>query len=288
MAEVASKSDAAGEAARGEAFPRTPAGEVAQAAFDKVSSKVARWKDIAGDGRTIFGFGGQASRMVRRTLASFDKQAQARGLDLEGADCTAARTALRGTLQRRIHAVFLAQRALVEQVVYQRFKNDLLRRMRRKKSMLEVKERARLLRGAMKEYDSRVREVLPSFVPEGSAERSLAEQRLGELAVRLEEQPEVKEMLQQWKIEKLRQSSQQKQERQFSLSLSPGLRVMLRPGGTGNMQLLTRRQVGPPHNPNEVAVGILNDGNVIDVYNKKPSPPLLKLQPTIGVDVGFS
>ena len=82
----------------------------------------------------------------------------------------------------------------------------------------------------------------------------------------------------------------------------------LRPSGLGNFQLFSRRkdglgssihtaqpsalcQVGPNQNPNEatgskkiaslgcavdaeqVALGIHNDGKVIDVYNNKPNPP---------------
>merc|ERR1712183_935582 len=134
----------------------------------------------------------------------------------------------------------------------------------------------------MREYDLLAQELRPVFVED--AERLRAEQRLSELQWGILETPEGKELQQKWKIEKMRRNPV-RQSRGMSVSLSPGLRLMFRPEGMGNFQFSSKRQVGPPHNPNEVSIGVLNDGNVIDVYNQKPRPPLIKFQPTIGLDL---
>merc|ERR1712039_905218 len=125
-------------------------------------------------------------------------------------------------------------------------------------------------------------ELLPEFVQ--NPERDRAESRLSELQWGIGDSPEAKEMQTRWKMDRLRRSPTQR-SRRFSVSFSPGLRLMLRPDGLGNFQMRSRRQVGPPHNPNEVTFGVLNDGDVIDPYLKKPNPPLIKFQPTIGIDV---
>eukprot|EP00421_Protoceratium_reticulatum_P012027 CAMPEP_0168401132 /NCGR_PEP_ID=MMETSP0228-20121227/22951_1 /TAXON_ID=133427 /ORGANISM="Protoceratium reticulatum, Strain CCCM 535 (=CCMP 1889)" /LENGTH=327 /DNA_ID=CAMNT_0008414685 /DNA_START=51 /DNA_END=1034 /DNA_ORIENTATION=+ len=245
----------------------------------KVSPRIARWEKTATDGSTINNFGGQASRLLNRTLATFDQSARQLG---EGETCGPEREALAAVMQEQLHSIFLVQRSTIEQVLYQRLKKDLLRRMRRKKGELIVKDKLRMLHASMSEYDSQVRELLPFFVQ--NPERDRAERRLSELQWGIAETPEAKEMLQRWKMERLRRTPM-RQSKGLSVSLSPGLRLMFRPSGFGNLQLYSRRQVGPPHNPNEVAVGVLNDGNVMDVYNKKPKPPLIKFQPMLGVDV---
>ncbi|CAK0867711.1 unnamed protein product [Prorocentrum cordatum] len=70
-------------------------------------------------------------------------------------------------------------------------------------------------------------------------------------------------------MERMR-SMQMRQSKGYSVSVSPGIRLMFRPDGLGNAQFFSRREVGPPHNPNEVSVALLNDGNVADPYLKQP------------------
>lgn len=118
-----------------------------------------------------------------------------------------------------------------------------------------------------------------------NTERDRAETRLSKLQWGVHELPEAVEMQQKWKMDKMRKLGSARQSKGLSLSLSPGLRLMFRPSGFGNLQVYSRRQVGPPHNPGEVSVGLLNDGSVMDIYNKAASPPLIKFQPTIGIDV---
>mmetsp|Transcript_87439 Transcript_87439/g.155077 ORF Transcript_87439/g.155077 Transcript_87439/m.155077 type:complete len:320 (-) Transcript_87439:35-994(-) len=248
-----------------------------------VEPRLRNWEKAAAEGRTLLGYGTKASKLLNKTLDSYDKAVRAKlG---EGSSCEGSREVLDHELQQQLHSIFLMQRSTIEQVLYQRLKKDLLRKMRRKKRELNVKEKLRLLHGAMNDYDSQVKELLPYFVE--NTERDRAEKRLSELQWGIGDTPEAKEMQQRWKMERMRRMPM-RQSKGISVSLSPGMRLMFRPSGFGNFQVYSRRQVGPMHNPNEVSIGLHNDGKVIDVYNKKPTPPLIKFQPTIGIDVSAS
>ncbi|CAE7251767.1 rsph9 [Symbiodinium sp. CCMP2456] len=190
--------------------------------------------------------------------------------------CATEREGLKQELEKQLHSIFLVQRSIVEQVLYQRLKKDLLRKMRRKKRELDVKEKLRMLHGAMADYDSQVEELRPLFV--SNTERDRAEKRLSELQWGIGDTAEGKEMKQRWKMERLRRAPT-RQSRDISISLSPGMRLMLRPSGLGNFQLFSRRKVGPNQNPNEVALGIHNDGK---------SLPVIKFQPTIAIELSAS
>lgn len=246
----------------------------------KVGPRLTRWERVATEGSTIRNFGPQASRLLNRTLASFDQSVrQNMG---EDAQCNPERQALDRALREQLESIFLVQRSTIEQALYQRLRRELLRRMRRKKRELDVKEKLKLLNAALSDYDSQVRDLLPWFVQ--SSERERAKERLSELQWGIADTPEAKEMQKRWKMERMMRM-QMRQSKGPSISLSYGMRLMIRPGGFGNLQAYSRRQVGPPHNPNEISVGVLNDGDVMDVYNKNPKPPLIKFQPTVGVDV---
>jgi len=270
---VASASGSSDEAAA------DPCEELRSEIMQKVWPGISRWEQTSLQGRTILGFGGKASRLVNRTLTSFDAQAEKRGLG----SCASERASVEKLLKQQLHSIFLVQRSTIEQVLYQRLKKDLLRKMQRKKRELNVKEKLRSLHSCMHDYDSQVRELLPAFVE--NTERDRAEKRLSKLQWGIHELPEAKEMQQRWKMERMRKMGTTRQSKGLSVSLSPGMRLMFRPSGFGNFQVYSRRQVGPPHNPNEVAMGVLNDGNVVDVYNKATQPPLIKFQPTVGIDV---
>mmetsp|Transcript_89379 Transcript_89379/g.257805 ORF Transcript_89379/g.257805 Transcript_89379/m.257805 type:complete len:188 (+) Transcript_89379:1-564(+) len=182
----------------------------------------------------------------------------------------------------RLHSIFLEQSSSIEQVLYQRLKKDLLWRMRRKGQELDVWEKLRLLRLSMKDYDAKVRDLLPSFVE--SAERERVEQRLSSLQWAIHETPEGKELREKWKADRLKQMGTVRQSRGVSISYTPGLRLLFRPPGFGNLKVSSKRSVGAPHNPSEVVLGVLNDGSIVDVYRKKPAPPLINAQPTIAID----
>lgn len=245
----------------------------------KVQPRIARWEKTAGSGRSIFGFGGQATKLLNQSIAQFDSRAEA------GWGAVAVeRDMLDKELRRQLNEIFLMQQASIEEALFQRLKRDLLRKMWRKKGELAVKVKLKLLHAAMNDYDKQVVELMPAFV--GDSERGRAEKRLSEMQWGILDTPEGKEMQQKWKVDKMRRSPT-RQSRGISVSLSPGMRLMLRPSGLGNFQISSRRSVGPPHNPNEVSIGVLNDGNVIDVYNNKPRPPLIKFQPSVGIDLSF-
>jgi len=276
------------EARRSRKRQTTPFDEAADEVLGRLQPKISRWEEVAKDGRIVVGYGAQASRLASRVPDDFARELRRQGLVAEegGAGPEEAAEELQGEVERQLQAIFFAQRALVEQAVYKRLKADLLRRMRRKKRALIPKERANALQRALKEYDGRVKDLIPSFMPERGAERALAEQTLAQLAATLDELPEAKDLLSGWRIEQLRRQS--RGPRGISVSFSPGLRIMMRPDGFGNLQLNTKRQVGPPNNPNEVSLAVLNDGNVMDVYRKQPKPPLFKFQPTVAMDVSLS
>jgi len=266
-------------ASRAEAAPAT-CEALHEEQLKKVGPRIARWEKVATEGQTIRNFGHRASRLLNRTLADFDQTVRQRmGADSQ---CPAERQALESSMQQQLESIFLVQRSSIEQALYQRLRKELLRRMRRKKRELDVKEKLKLLHASLNEYDSQVRDLLPFFVQ--SSERDRAEQRLSQLQWGIADTPEAKEMQKRWKMERMMRTPM-RQSKGPSISLSYGMRLMFRPMGFGNFQMYSRRQVGPPHNPNEIAVGVLNDGNVMDVYNKKPNPPLIKFQPTVGVDV---
>eukprot|EP00435_Cladocopium_sp_Y103_P050123 s98_g15.t1 len=118
--------------------------------------------------------------------------------------CDVERQALEQQLQKQLYSIFLEQRSIVEQVLYTRLKKDLLRRMRRKKRELSVKEKLKLLHAAMADYDDQVAELCPFFV--ANPERDRAERRLSELQWGIADTPEGKEMKQRWKMDRLRRA----------------------------------------------------------------------------------
>jgi len=256
--------------------------ELQKEQMDSVRSRIASWEKASAEGRSVLRYGKQASKLLNRTMTSFDTAAREK---LGEGVCAQEKEGLKQELEKQLHSIFLVQRSIVEQVLYQRLKKDLLRKMRRKKRELTVKEKLRLLHGAMADYDSQVEELLPFFIT--NTERDRAEKRLSELQWGIGDTAEGKEMKQRWKMERLRRAPM-RQSKDISISLSPGMRLMLRPSGLGNFQLFSRRKVGPNQNPNEVALGIHNDGKVIDVYNNKPNPPFIKLQPTIAIELSAS
>jgi len=255
--------------------------------IEKAHQKIKNWEQTASEGRTVFGYGSQAAGILNRSLVSYDQLAEER-LGAVTSGVTAERAELAKELQNRLHSIFLVQRSSIEEALYQRLKRELLKRMRRKKKELLVKDKLKLMLAAMKEYDSQVRDLQPDFVE--NSERERAEKRLSELQFGILDTPEGKEMQEKWKIDKMKRNPM-RQSRGISISLSPGLRLMFRPSGLGNFQASSKRQVGPPNNPNEVSIATLNDGDVIDVYPKKggprPRPPLIKFQPSVAVDLSL-
>lgn len=244
---------------------------------------MSHWEKTALAGSVISGFGEQSSRFLNRTLADFEAAVVQRRLSETEDGCSRQRAEINQLLRQQLHSIFLVQRSNIEQLLYQRLKKDLLREMQRKSRELNVMEKLRLLKGSMRDYDARVRGLLPFFVE--NAERDRAESRLSRLQWGIHEAPEAQDMLQRWRMNSLRRSGTMHRPRKLSVSLSPGLRLLFRPAGFGNFQVHSQRKVGPQHNLNEVSVGILNDGSVMDVYNQASKPPLLTFQPSIGVDV---
>jgi len=274
----------------------TSSGAVAPAACDALrlqalsmaGKHIARWELAAAEGNFVRRFGKTAARLVNQTLSDFDNNARQRlGMDrgpVTLTPCAGEHEALRLELQRRLHSVFLAQRSAMERALHRRLKEDLLREMRLKCSDVDIQLKLRLLRAAVSDYESQAHELRPYFV-EDDFERGHAQMRLSQVQWGIDDSPEALEMKQRWKIGRERRMPLRTFKRGASVSLSPGLRLMLRPQGLGNLQISSRWLVGPPHNPSEVSIGVANDGSISDVYNRKPRPPLLKLQPTIGVQV---
>lgn len=159
-------------------------------------------------------------------------------------------------------------------------KEELLRRMKRKKDKLDVYEKLKVLHNSMKAYDQRMAELRPFFMDD--SERNFTERRLSKLQWGIDDEREAKEMKGKWAEERIRKF-QRSQRNGISVSLSPGLRVLLRPHGLGNFQISSRHRVGSPFNPNEVSMNMINDGNIPDTNNGKPRPPFVSVQPTLNV-----
>jgi len=256
------------------------------AALQTARQTIQKWEKVATAGQSVNGFGQKASRFLNQTLDSYDGNVRKR-LGEDPTKCASERKALQETLENQLHAVFLAQSTSIEQVLYQQLKKKLLRRLRAKRGELSVKEKFKLLHDATAEYDEKVADLQPSFVTNSGHER--AEKRLSELQWDIEKTPEAKEMLNRWQQAKLRRSmGSRKMEPSFSLS--PGLRLMLRPdflGGLGTLQAKANREVGDAHNPAEISIGVLNDGQVADIYNSKPHPQVAKIQPVLNMEIRF-
>eukprot|EP00931_Biecheleriopsis_adriatica_P013846 TRINITY_DN115360_c0_g1_i1.p1 TRINITY_DN115360_c0_g1~~TRINITY_DN115360_c0_g1_i1.p1 ORF type:complete len:343 (+),score=88.00 TRINITY_DN115360_c0_g1_i1:65-1030(+) len=256
--------------------------EVRAEQMKSVHSKISSWQKAADEGRTIAGFGRAASRLLNSTLANFDKQVKAK-LDKKAEPCLAERQALQRQLQEQLRSISVAQRSSVEELQHYSLKKRLLKRMRAKGRALDAKEQLQILQASLREYRAQVRDVTPAFAED--VEQADAERRIKETLTSIGETAEAKQLQQRWALQRMR--SQQERKFDVSLSLSPGLRVMFRPKGFGNMKMNIKRSVGPMYNPNEVSVSVFNDGNVMDVYNKQAHPPLMKLQPTVGVDLSM-
>ncbi|CAK0867710.1 unnamed protein product, partial [Prorocentrum cordatum] len=109
----------------------------------KASAKASKWEKAALEGRTILGYG---RKDLGVDFAEPDAEGVRRGPPRDSwlvgvRRGPQERAALDGVLQRQLQAVFLAQSSTIEQdALYQRLKKDLLRRMRRRRKELEVKD----------------------------------------------------------------------------------------------------------------------------------------------------
>mmetsp|Transcript_31539 Transcript_31539/g.57971 ORF Transcript_31539/g.57971 Transcript_31539/m.57971 type:complete len:335 (+) Transcript_31539:117-1121(+) len=247
---------------------------------------IEKWEKAAAAGQSVSGYGQKASRFLNQTLENYDGAVRKK-LGQDPTKCASERKALQKSLENQLHAVFLAQSTSIEQVLYQQLKKKLLRRLRAKRGELSVKEKIKLLHDATAEYDEKVADLQPSFVTNSGHER--AEKRLSELQWDIEKTVEAREMLNRWQQAKLRRSMGAR-KMEPSVSLSPGLRLMFRPdflGGLGTLQAKGNREIGEAHNPAEISIGVLNDGQVADIYNSKPHPPVAKIQPVLNLELRF-
>mmetsp|Transcript_73401 Transcript_73401/g.192463 ORF Transcript_73401/g.192463 Transcript_73401/m.192463 type:complete len:319 (-) Transcript_73401:146-1102(-) len=240
----------------------------------------AAWAAAAEAGRLIPDLGKVAEKAQQRVLDDFDRGA-------EPGRCAAQRASLQSTVRREAWNAFLAQRQLTEQDVGDELADRLLSSMKRRGGPLRVQEKVDMLRDSVRSYNSKVQRLLPEWVEEqGDAEKSEAERRLGELQFRIEDTQEGRMLRAKWDQARIKKVMNERAHG-MSLSLDPGLRLMIRPEGLGNLQVFSVGPAGPPNNPAQVQIGILNDGSIADVYREHPTPPKIALQPAVKVHLNL-
>jgi len=242
-----------------------------------------KWEKAANAAQIIGGYGNKAARFLNQTLTNFDESVR-KNLGQEPVACSAERKALQENLEKQLYAIFLAQSSSVEQVLYQKLRKNLLRRLRRKKGELNIKEKLKMLHAATAEYDEKVADLQPFFVTDSGHDR--AEQRLSELQWGVEQTPEAKEMMNRWNTDRMRRAMGGRKTPSLSMpGMGLGWRLMLRPdalGGLGGFQMNARRETATG---NEYSFGVLNDGKVADIYNDKEKPQFAKFQPIVALEL---
>lgn len=238
------------------------------------------WTAAAESGRLIPDFGKVAERAERKALADFDRQA-------DPGTCAAQRSALETALHQEAWNAFLQQRQLTEQDQGDILADDLLRAMKRRGGPLRVQEKVELLKKSVRAYHSKVESLTPEWaVEQGDPESEEAERRLGELQFRIEDTADGRRLRGAWDRARVNKLMNERAHG-MSVSLDPGLRVMLRPEGLGNLQVFSVGPAGPPDHPAEVQIGIMNDGSIADVYREHPVPPKIALQPAVKVNLNL-
>lgn len=237
------------------------------------------WRAASAGGRQLRDFRKLATAAEMRTLASFDGELDSLG------SCGDERSALEALIAREVWTTFLVQRRLLEEDVAGSLSGRLLLGMQRRGEPLRVQEKVDMLREAVASYGSRVKRLLPTAA-EYDPELAQVEQRLGELQFGIEASAKGRAVL--WNLEQRRQKRLlKKRAHGVAVSLDPGLRVMLRPEGLGNLQIFSEGPVGPPNMPGLVKVGIMNDGSIADVYREHPVPPKIAVQPAVKVNLNL-
>jgi len=238
------------------------------------------WAAAGEAGRLIPDFGHVAERAERRALADFDKGAAP-------GSCAAQRDALQSTMHKEAWNAFLTQRQLTEMDSCDALADRLLRSMKRRGGPLRVQEKVDILKDAVKGYNSKVKRQMPEWAQEmGDPLKLEAEARLGEMQFRIEDTQEGRFLRNKWDNTRLKKVMNDRAHG-MSVSLDPGLRVMLRPEGLGNLQVFSVGPAGPPNNPAQVQIGIMNDGSIADMYREHPVPPKIALQPAVKVNLNL-
>lgn len=250
------------------------------------------WSTASQGGQPLRDFRRQAAVAQRRALARFDAE-----LESSPETCGPSRSTLEAMVVREAWKVFLVQRRLLEETVADSLSDQLLRRTRRRKGPLRVQEKLDLLQKAIASYSAGVGRMRPELLSEasedgpgssrgepaqGEPEQAEVERRLGELQFEVELSADGRAVLGDLEQQRQRQLLRRRASG-VSVSLDPGLRVMVRPEGLGNLQVFSEGPVGPAR----VNVGVMNDGLIADVYREHPVPPKISLQPAVRVNLNL-
>eukprot|EP00931_Biecheleriopsis_adriatica_P122631 TRINITY_DN97632_c0_g1_i1.p1 TRINITY_DN97632_c0_g1~~TRINITY_DN97632_c0_g1_i1.p1 ORF type:complete len:338 (-),score=72.73 TRINITY_DN97632_c0_g1_i1:39-998(-) len=256
--------------------------EALQSGYARFENFRSTWATASNEGWPLKDFGSSAEAAEKAALTAFDEQLQG-----QGGACAAQRAALVDTVRKEAMNVFLAQRLIAERRATDRLSTQLLDKMERRRGRLRVQEKMDLLRQEIQAYKSAVKSLLPAWASEGGdPHEASAELRLSQAQFAIEETSAGLALQNRWNKERLKRALS-KRAQGVSVSLDPGLRVLVRPEGLGNLQIFGVGPAGPPDHPATVNVGVVNDGSIADVYREYPEPPLLAVQPAVKVNLNL-
>mmetsp|Transcript_126856 Transcript_126856/g.206236 ORF Transcript_126856/g.206236 Transcript_126856/m.206236 type:complete len:328 (+) Transcript_126856:84-1067(+) len=240
------------------------------------------WEAMVEKRRPISFFAKAAERAEHRALSSFDRVLEDAG---SPEDCSSQREMLKEEVRKDILAMLPIFQQLSERVIAQELRKRLLRKMRWRSAPLRVQEKIDMLQEAVRRYREAMRSMVPSWATlDQDLEQAGVERRFGEIQWGIEDSAEGRALRRTWEQKQLRRLMSERAPG-VSVSLDPGLRVMVRPPGMGNVQVYSSGLLGSPNRPARVDVGVMNDGSIADIYRESPVPPVLSVQPALGVNL---
>lgn len=241
-----------------------------------------QWQAAVEKRRPTFNFAKAAERAESRALFSFDRVLEDAG---SPGCCNSQREELKDGMREEILAVLPSFQQLTERAIAQDLRKRLLLKMRRRSAPLRVQEKIELLQVAVRKYREAMQSLVPSWASlDQDVEQAGVERRFGEIQWGIEDSEEGRALRRMWEQKHIQQLMSERAPG-VSVSLDPGLRVMIRPPGMGNVQVYSSGPVGPPNRPARIDIGFMNDGSIADIYREVPAPPVLSVQPALGVNL---
>mmetsp|Transcript_86582 Transcript_86582/g.278008 ORF Transcript_86582/g.278008 Transcript_86582/m.278008 type:complete len:327 (+) Transcript_86582:58-1038(+) len=279
---------AGGEAGGGQCYgPRDLNPDICEAALTAgraVSQPTLdTWRNATAQGRGLGRLGRRAEALERRALAAFD------AVVVQQDVCRKRRDEMVASFREDCLALCSVQRRLAEDASRRALASRLLRAMRRRKGPLRAQEKVSALQVAVSDYRQKVRELTPTWaVPLHSSDDELAvEHNLGEVEFGIEDSPDGRTVQHQNK-QHWQQQLLSKRAHGISAFWEPGLRVLVRPDGIGNLQFFASGPLLAPSGSRiNIHFGVVNDGSMSAVYREHPVVPEVVAQPALHVDLNI-
>mmetsp|Transcript_56781 Transcript_56781/g.68319 ORF Transcript_56781/g.68319 Transcript_56781/m.68319 type:complete len:526 (-) Transcript_56781:247-1824(-) len=250
-------------------------------------AKLTGWKSRVLRGYTVDKFGTQASSLLARTLASYDRETIAcAGTQQAGVYRMERRRVLQTRIENGLEELFTAQILVLEQTTLKKFKAVLLRNLKKDTTAEQgFDNNAAAVRASAFAFDQALSDLEITGMTTSLMKKEFFNTEMTtklEAALLTFPDSPAAQISQLEKVEKT-VNKKSKTPTQRSINFGLSLVGMLRPDGFGNVQGYTGYTLGP----HSVTMGWQNDADSPDVMNQFGGmrPPLLRIQPKLNLDV---